>query len=106
MLVDGLVGAAHQAYGSMPNALFIIDKEGIVRFKAEWNNPSATRKALQALLDGKPVRVKSYFRPAKPSIVLGTARRGGKGSGSDFFHGLPILIWNNIIKRNLRTLFQ
>lgn len=105
VLIDGLEGAAHLAYGSMPNAVFIIDKMGVVRFKAEWNNPSATRKALNAVLQGKSAKIKSYFKPAKPSIVLSTARRAGKGSGSDFFRGLPILIWNNVIKRNTKTFF-
>ena len=106
ILVDGLEGAAHEAYGSMPNSIFIIDKEGIVKFKAEWSNPTATRKALRALIDGEEVRVKSYFRPAKPSIVLRTVKRAGKGSKSDFFRGLPRLIWNNIVKRNIKTLFK
>ena len=106
ILVDGLDGAAHQAYGSMPNAIFIIDRKGIVRFKAEWNNPSATRKALNALTTGKTPNVKSYFRPAKPAIVLETIKRAGEGSGSDFFSGLPLLIWNNLIKLNLRIHFR
>lgn len=99
-------GNAHKAYGSLPNAIYIIDKAGIVRFKAQWNNPVATRKALLALIDGKEVRIKSYFAPAKPSIVLSTAARAGKGSASDFFRGLPLLIWNNLIKLNIRTIFK
>lgn len=84
----------------MPNAVFIIDKQGIVKFKAEWNNPAATRKAIQLILEGKDVNIKTYFKPAKPNIVLATAKRAGKGSAYDFFTGLLILIWNNLIKRN------
>jgi len=106
ILVDGVEGHAHQAYGSMPNAIYIIDKEGIVRFKAAWNNTTATRTALEAVLQGKSSKIKSYFKPAKPWIVLSTARRAGKGSGSDFFRGLPRLIWNVLIKNNLRTFFR
>lgn len=100
IFIDDLDGTAHQAYGSMPNAVFIIDKQGIVKFKAEWNNPAATRKAIQLILEGKDVNIKTYFKPAKPNIVLATAKRAGKGSAYDFFTGLPILIWNNLIKRN------
>ncbi len=106
ILVDGVDGQAHLAYGSMPNAVYIIDREGIVRFKAPWNNAQATRKALEAVLAGKPANFKSYFKPAKPWVVLSTVRRAGQGSGSDFFKGLPRLIWNVLIKNNLRTFFN
>ena len=106
ILVDGVEGAAHLAYGSMPNAAYIIDKDGIVRFKAPWNNAKTTRKALEAILAGKSAQIKSYFKPAKPWVVLRTARRAGAGSGKGFFHGLPRLIWNVLIKNNIRTFFR
>jgi peroxiredoxin len=106
VLVDGVEGAAHRAYGSMPNAIYIIDQEGIVRFKAPWNNAKTTRTALEAALAGKSAKMKSYFKPAKPWVVFSTMRRAGKGSGKDFFHGLPRLIWNVLIKNNIRTFFR
>lgn len=106
ILVDDLDGQAHFAYGSMPNAIYIIDKEGVVRFKAPWNNSKTTRKALEAVLAGKSANFKSYFKPAKPWVVIRTVKRAGKGSGHDFFVGLPRLIWNVLIKNNLRTLFK
>ncbi len=105
VLVDDVDGAAHAAYGSMPNAVYIIDKAGVVRFKAPWNNASATRSALKNILEDAPVDIKSYFKPATPWVVLSTVRRAGKGSGKDFFVGLPRLIWNVLIKNNLRTFF-
>ncbi len=106
VLVDNIDGEAHQAYGSMPNALFIIDREGYVRFRSQWNNPSATRKALAALTQGRKPQVKSYFKPALPTIAHRTLKNGGEGSGEDFYKGLPSLIWNNVIKYNLRLLFR
>ncbi|HAV07708.1 MAG TPA: hypothetical protein DEF12_10300 [Rhodobacteraceae bacterium] len=102
VFVDGLEGKAHKAYGSMPNAVFIINKNGCVVYRAEWNNPSATRKALLDLLAGRAVTAKPYFRPALPTTVFRTLGNAGKGSAVDFFKGLPFLIWTNIIKRNLR----
>ena len=105
VFVDGLEGKAHAAYGSMPNAVFIINKNGCVVYRAEWNNPSATRKALLALLAGRAVTAKPYFRPALPTTVCRTLGNAGKGSAVDFFKGLPFLIWTNIIKRNLRLFF-
>ena len=106
ILVDGVEGEVHLAYGSMPNAVYIIDKGDIVRFKAPWNNAKTTRKALEAVLAGKSAKMKSYFKPATPWVVMATARRAGKGSGKDFVHGLPRLIWNVLIKNNIRTFRQ
>jgi len=90
----------------MPNAVFIINRNGCVVFRSEWNNPAATRKALIALKAGRNVRVKSYFRPAVPTVALRTLAHAGKGASADFFKGLPKLIWVNAIKRNLRLLFN
>ncbi|MCA1298478.1 deiodinase-like protein [Stappia indica] len=104
--VDDFQGTAHKAYGSMPNAVYIINKNGCVVYKAEWNNPGATRSALKSLITGKPIRAKSYFRPARPATVHKTLRRAGKGAAGDFFKGLPFLFWTNVIKRNLRLVFN
>lgn len=106
IFVDGLDGGAHEAYGGMPNAVFIINKNGCVVFRSEWNNPSATRKAVQALVEGRAFTSKSYFRPPAPKTAFKTFTNAGKGSAIDFFRGLPILIWNNIFKRNLRLFFN
>jgi hypothetical protein len=106
ILVDDLRGTAHQAYGSMPNTLFIINRNGCVVFRAEWNNSTATQAALNALIAGAPLRVRTYFRPGLPILSMKTLQRAGKGSGSDFLRSFPSLVWNNLIKRNLRTLFN
>ena len=106
VLVDGVEGAAHLAYGRMPNAIYIIDRERIVRLKALWSNAMTTHKALEAILAGKPAKIKSYFKPAKPWVVMSTAKRAGKGLGKDFFHGVPWLIWNALIKNNIRTFLK
>ncbi|MBX2801916.1 MAG: hypothetical protein KTR31_29825 [Myxococcales bacterium] len=105
ILVDDIEGSAHQAYGGMPNAVYVVNRQGCVVFKADWNNPSATQAAVRSLLDGRPARAKSYFRPASPAVSIHTLRRAGRGSALDFFRSLPVLIWNNLVKRNLRTLF-
>lgn len=105
ILIDGFDGAAHQAYGGMPNAVFIINRNGCIVYRSDWNNPTATRKALAGLLAGQSISVKSYFRPATPATALRTLRRAGKGSSPDFFKSLPALIWANVIKGNLRILF-
>lgn len=105
VLVDDFEGDAHKAYGSMPNAVFIINREGVVVFRADWNNPTAVRNALRSLIAGDKVTAKAYFRPPLPWKAIRTFKHAGKGSAPDFFKGLPFLFWTNIIKRNLRLLF-
>lgn len=105
VFIDTLNGDAHSAYGSMPNAIFIINKNGCVVFRSDWNNPTATRNALKALTQGRSITAKSYFKPATPAVVFRTFEHAGKGAAPDFFKGLPFLIWTNVIKRNLRLLF-
>jgi hypothetical protein len=106
VFIDNIEGRAHKAYGSMPNAVFIINKFGCVVFRSDWNNPSATRKALRELVNGRPITARSFFRPAVPTTVFRTLGNAGKGSALDFIKGLPFLIWVNIVKRNLRLLFK
>ena len=104
VLVDDLEGSAHAAYGSYPNAVFIVNKQGCVLFCSDWNDPSATGKALDLLEKGKPALVRSIFKPARPPALIETLRRSGKGAAADFFKSLPMLIWHNVIRRNLRVL--
>lgn len=106
IFVDDLEGTAHKAYGGMPNTVFIINRNGCVVFRAEWNNPTATQAALNALTSGRPIRARSYFKPGLPLISLRTLQRAGKGSGSDFLRSFPSLLWNNLIRRNIRTFFN
>jgi len=56
ILVDNLNGAVHQAYGALDLSnnrcprLQIIDKEGIIVFKATWSDAKELRLALEQLL--------------------------------------------------------
>ena len=106
ILVDDFEGTAHSAYGSYPNAVFIINKKGCVLFRADWNNPSATKKALENVVKGKPANTKSYFKPVRPDVAIKTLKMSGEGSVVDFFKGLPILIWKNLIRRNFLLFFN
>lgn len=105
ILVDDMEGTAHQAYGSYPNAVFIINKNGCVVYRSAWNNGGATRRALKRLLAGKPVQAEAYFLPPWTPVAISTFRQAGRGSARDFFVGLPQLAWKNLVRRNLRLLF-
>lgn len=104
ILIDDAEGTAHRAYGGYPNSVFILNRQGCVLWFTDWNNPNATEKALRQLFAGHPATSKSLFKPVPPWVALRTLLQGGKGSARDFFEGLPVLIWKNLIKRNWRVL--
>jgi len=49
ILVDTLEGAAHNAYGTLPNACYIVDRQGIIVFKAQWTDAVEVGFALKEL---------------------------------------------------------
>ena len=101
ILIDDISGTAHDSYGGYPNAVFIINQNGCVVFRSDWNSVPATKKALKQLLNGQPAHTKSYFFPVKPSLAFKTLKRSGKGALKDFLFSLPSLIWKNGIRRNI-----
>jgi hypothetical protein len=104
ILVDDLEGRAHQAYGSYPNAIFIVNRHGCVVYRSDWNDWKATDRALSQLEAGEPAMTKSLFKPAAPPIAWHTLRRSGPGAFADFMKSLPVLIWKNLLLRNFREL--
>ena len=80
----------------------MINRNGCVVYASDWNNPTVTARALQRLKAGQPADVRAWFKPVPPSVSLRVLGAGGKGSMADFLQGLPRLIWNNLIRRNLR----
>lgn len=103
--VDDLDGTVHQALGGFPNAVFIFNGNGCLVYRSVWNNPRATARALTDLKRGKVPRQEGIFLPPVPAVSIAVLRAGGKGAALDFFRGLPKLIWENLIKRNLRHMF-
>lgn len=104
ILIDDIDGTAHKAYGSFPNAVFIINRNGCVLYVSDWNNPNATGRALKAIQSGNPAGGQGIFLPAVPKIGLKTLKDAGKGAGMDFLRSFPTLVWKNLVKRNLRIL--
>lgn len=102
ILVDDLEGTVHASYGSYPNPVFIINRNGCIVYRSAWNNPTATGAALKRLKEGLPVRSEAYFFPPRPPAAFPTLRGGGLKAIGNFLRSLPVLIWKNAIKRNLR----
>ena len=66
MLVDDLAGTVHRRYGSMPNMIYIIEKNGRIAYKAMWTDHDEIASVLANLaladhLQAQGVRVKASY---------------------------------------------
>lgn len=66
LLVDDLEGTVHRAYGSMPNMVYIVDKNGRVAYKAMWTDHEEIAAVLANLaqadrLEAEGVRIKPSY---------------------------------------------
>ena len=50
LLVDDLKGTVHIAYGSMPNMIYIVDKNGKIAYKAMWTDHDEVASVLSNLV--------------------------------------------------------
>lgn len=67
LLVDNLEGTVHQAYGVMPNMIYIIGKDGKVVYKAMWTDHSEIESVLANLVQADKLRAKGVR--VKPSYT-------------------------------------
>lgn len=96
VLVDTLDGAAHQAYGSMPNSVFIIAPDGTILFRSLWNNAAEMDMILGMVARGEAPPSREL--KAVPPFSYRGARTlfyGGVVAIWDFVRGLPRLIANH-----------
>ena len=96
LLVDGLDGAMHQAYGEMPNMAFIIGKDGKVVYKSMWTDHADIEAMIQTLLGVEDATTKgmrsrpsyteriSYVTGYAPEISSKVLGRAGPKAMTDF----------------------
>lgn len=97
ILIDGLDGRAHQAYGAMPNTVHVIDPHGTVVFRSMWNDPPVVEAALtRALAGGDPGELQARFRSAPPTVLWRILRRAGGQAVRDFVCAFPKLAWEHL----------
>jgi hypothetical protein len=97
MLVDDLEGTVHRLYGSMPNMIYIIHRNGQIVYKAMWTNHQEIASVLENLmvadqLQSQGIRVKpSYTERINyiPADYAGGLRekvfgRAGKQAWTDY----------------------
>lgn len=92
IIVDTPNGNAHKLYGSFPDAVYIINPEGIVVFRGDWTIASEVEKVLSQGRD--EIHKQEHFEPGAPSIPLAfrVLKRAGLNSLWDFALGLPKLL--------------
>lgn len=47
VLVDDVEGTAHRTYGGMPNSVHVVNPDGVVVMRGDWNNVQAVKKVLE-----------------------------------------------------------
>jgi len=94
VLVDGFEGEMHQAYGSFPNVVYLINPEGIVTYRCDWTYLNGLRNALanrdQFVREEHAGMENFKDRSIKHS--LSTMMNGGWLAIWDFFKALPFMV--------------
>jgi hypothetical protein len=100
--IDDLEGSAHRAYGSLPNIVYIIDQNGTVMFRGDWNDPKAVDAVLSSHDDSMPGEMVAHFRPVCPGVLFRVLSRAGHGAVTDFFTAIPRLALTHLKNRAQR----
>lgn len=105
ILVDDIEGSVHQAYDSLPNSVYLIGKDGVVAYRADWIEPEKLGRKIEELLleDGIASAVEAESEIENypmPTLFLAlawwnTAKRGGAGV-MDTLQSIPSLILGRI----------
>lgn len=66
LLIDDLEGTVHRLYGSLPNMIYVVDKNGRIAYKAMWTDHEEIEAVLANLvladeLGARGVRVKPSY---------------------------------------------
>ncbi len=110
ILIDDLEGTMNRDYGARPNSVSIIGKDGIISYRADWNDPREVEKHLNLLLekDGyasevAPVNVIDNYAPTTPRVLRTIYRvlsRAGFASIADLVLMAPTLVQVRIHARS------
>jgi hypothetical protein len=77
----------------MPNMTYVISKNGIVKFRANWSNIQALKTVLKNI-DDETLEKKEFFDATKPNpyTAIRTLLIGGFSALVEFLVGLPQLM--------------
>jgi peroxiredoxin len=103
ILVDNVDGAMHQAYGSMPNMVYIVNPEGKVIYRCDW---SFAKRIDQVLADRDTLHTEEHVRivGAAPWITVPVCLKGGWDALWDLAKAMPFIAWAHL-KQDVGMLF-
>jgi len=61
ILLDDLDGAAHRAFGQLPNMTWIMGRGGLIHYKSSWTSAADVANALEGVLDFQANRAKNQW---------------------------------------------
>lgn len=61
ILLDDFEGAAHRAYGMLPNMTWIIGRGGMIHYKSAWTSETDVADALEGVLEFQANRTKNQW---------------------------------------------
>lgn len=111
ILVDGLEGSVHQAYGMRPNMIYLIDRERVIVYKSDWTDAhelegmceSLVRldemKAQQAPIIRKGVSERVHWIPMEPALRERVYRRSGEKAIRDYQNAMGHLPYASDIEK-------
>ena len=92
ILVDAVDGAMHKAYGELPNSIYVINPDGMVIYRCDWNyidgiNAVLANRERIHENEHSPTEVLKPF----PGLSIKMLMRGGWGALLDFIKMVPKL---------------
>jgi peroxiredoxin len=104
VLVDTIGGDMHQAYGSFPNMVYVVNPEGEVVYRCDW----AYAHLIERVLKDRPNLNRSERKriiTAVPWIMVPVILKGGWNALVDQCVALPGMIWGHL-KADISGLFK
>ena len=95
ILVDKLDGSMHQAYGSFPNLVYIINPEGSIVYRCDWAFADLIEEVLENRPDMNPNERKQIITAA-PWIMIPVCLKGGWDALWDLVIALPGILLEHL----------
>lgn len=94
IFVDDLLGTVHLDLGGWPNMLYIIDANGLVVHRADWNDASMTSEVLSQITrtETSPDHLVSPGRPFYGTAIPWLLRHIGVRAAWDHLRAIPSLL--------------
>lgn len=95
ILVDGLDGSAHRAYGLLPNTTWVVGRGGTILYRAEWTSAASVEAFLERYEEGRARKPPSgavapyvseqiEFRDVDREAFYASLRRNGSRAYAEF----------------------